>query len=179
MTALLARILLAIIMFPLALCLYVLATILLDDWFGLRFVKACTYSNVLITLLVILYWIALWYRSIPWSNKRTFLTLLLSVACVVAGFVPGQLTQAKDVEVFVGGFVAILAWLAFSVLIWRETPAERAERIRRAAGDVLFCPKCSYNMTGLYESRCPECGSKYTLDQLFAAQKTERLETTS
>jgi hypothetical protein len=25
-------------------------------------------------------------------------------------------------------------------------------------------------MTGLYEARCPECGTQFTLDGLFAAQ---------
>ena len=57
--------------------------------------------------------------------------------------------------------------------------ADRAGAFRQAAGDVLFCPKCGYNMTGLYEARCPECGSRYTLDQLAAAQKQEQLEASS
>ena len=75
-----------------------------------------------------------------------------------------------------GAGLAISAWLAVCVLIWRETAAERAERVRQAAGDALFCPKCGYNMTGLYEARCPECGSRFTVDQLYASQKKETLE---
>ena len=44
------------------------------------------------------------------------------------------------------------------------------ERIKAAGTDSICCPVCGYNMTGLHESRCPECGSQFTLDQLLAAQ---------
>lgn len=70
----------------------------------------------------------------------------------------------------VGGGVVPIAWVLATVLIWRETPAERMERISAAGGDAVCCPICGYNMTGLHESRCPECGSKFTLDQLLAGQ---------
>jgi predicted Zn-ribbon and HTH transcriptional regulator len=32
----------------------------------------------------------------------------------------------------------------------------------------MACPNCGYNLTGLREARCPECGSQFTLDELFA-----------
>ena len=35
--------------------------------------------------------------------------------------------------------------------------------------DAIACPTCGYNLTGLREARCPECGSQFTLDQLYAA----------
>ena len=67
---------------------------------------------------------------------------------------------------------AIPLWLVLTLLIWRETPAERAERLQASAGKALFCPKCNYNMTGLYEARCPECGERFTLDQLHGRPAT-------
>ena len=65
-----------------------------------------------------------------------------------------------------GGFVPIV-WVLATVLVWRETPQERIERLIAAGTDAVCCPVCGYNMTGLRESRCPECGSTFTLDQLL------------
>lgn len=63
-----------------------------------------------------------------------------------------------------------LVWLISTVFIWRETPAERGDRIHRSTTAAIICPTCGYNLTGLNESRCPECGSGFTLDELLAAQ---------
>ncbi|MCH9033356.1 MAG: hypothetical protein IID42_02485 [Planctomycetes bacterium] len=30
------------------------------------------------------------------------------------------------------------------------------------------CPKCGYDLKGLAMARCPECGTEFTLDELFA-----------
>jgi hypothetical protein len=40
------------------------------------------------------------------------------------------------------------------------------ETAKQASGDTapdieLFCPKCAYNLTGLIEERCPECGLRF------------------
>ncbi len=32
------------------------------------------------------------------------------------------------------------------------------------------CPGCGYSMVGLHQSRCPECGNRYTLDELLLKQ---------
>lgn len=33
---------------------------------------------------------------------------------------------------------------------------------------TLFCPKCDYNLTGLTECRCPECGTPYAPEEIQA-----------
>jgi len=35
--------------------------------------------------------------------------------------------------------------------------------------NAIACPSCGYNLTGLSEARCPEYGSRFTLDQLVAS----------
>ena len=71
----------------------------------------------------------------------------------------------------IGIFVYIL--LA-TVLIWRETPHERVERLSQLGTAGVCCPICGYNLTGLSTAQCPECGAKFTLDQLMATQPRER-----
>lgn len=43
----------------------------------------------------------------------------------------------------------------------------------------LPCPKCGYNLTGLREARCPECGATYTLDELVVTLAEQRAPLTS
>ena len=71
---------------------------------------------------------------------------------------------------FMGGVTAILFWLLVTVLIWRETTAERVERLRARSPRALVCPRCGYNLTGLRQATCPECGAGYTIDELAALQ---------
>lgn len=33
-----------------------------------------------------------------------------------------------------------------------------------------FCPRCSYDLRGRADTRCPECGLQPTLEQLWLAQ---------
>lgn len=35
---------------------------------------------------------------------------------------------------------------------------------------TLYCPKCRYNLTGLVEHRCPECGTQFDPEHLRAMQ---------
>lgn len=65
--------------------------------------------------------------------------------------------------------LAILLWMIASIFLWRETAAERGKRVS-GAHNAITCPTCGYNLTGLNEARCPECGSKFTLDELLASQ---------
>lgn len=64
--------------------------------------------------------------------------------------------------------VALTAGLTLLVvfLIWRDGYLKgwRAARADRPP----HCPTCKYNMAGLTQCRCPECGTEYTLDQLWS-----------
>lgn len=178
MTSLLARILLSIMLLPLATVVYL--AVLLPLTFPLTRCTnefAFTAATAVTAVFVAFYWLMLWRRSVQWTSRRSNLTVAASVGCLVAGAVAGfaamTLVDDESFGVFCGGLVGIVLWLPVTVLLWRETPAERAERIRESASDVLFCPRCGYNMTGLQLARCPECGAQFTLNELFADQQRQ------
>ena len=181
MSNLLSRILLAIIMFPLATILYLI--VFLPAGRAVSDAMAFLLASVVVAGFVVLYWLGLWHKSVRWTSARVTTTFFSGLGCLIVGTIIGVLVAVtprpvanEDLAIFLAGLTTIVLWLAVSVLVWRETAAERAERIQASGGDVLFCPKCGYNMTGLYEARCPECGSRFTLDQLLANQRQQAME---
>lgn len=61
--------------------------------------------------------------------------------------------------VLTAGVVAL-----FALLLWRDG---YVKGWRAARNQAPLCPGCGYNLSGLSECRCPECGKKYTLEQLW------------
>jgi hypothetical protein len=41
--------------------------------------------------------------------------------------------------------------------------------------EQIYCPVCSYNLTGIHSGRCPECGSLFDRDALIAAQQANQI----
>jgi len=181
MTNLLARILLAILMPPLAVLVWVVTFLVLAGMVETDEEAAVVMATATAAVFVVAYWLLLWRRSVVWTPKRLNRTIAASLACGLAGVLAGVLLVSLSpfpdavVGTFFGGVFGTVVWLPVTVLLWRETAAERAERIRHSAGDVVFCPRCGYNMTGLYEPRCPECGARFTLNQLYAAQQRDEI----
>jgi hypothetical protein len=116
--------------------------------------------------------VLLWRKSVSWSAARIVwlaLLVLLAVLCAAAVSVGVGMLTGEHFAYFLASVLAPLVWLTGTVFVWRETRAERIHRLE-GAGPTVVCPQCGYNMTGLAEARCPECGNRYTLDQLIAEQ---------
>lgn len=61
--------------------------------------------------------------------------------------------------------VAVLIWLPALEGCWGgRAVLNRDKRVN------VNCPNCHYDMTGLRETRCPECGAEFTIDELILAQ---------
>ncbi len=173
MSSLLARILLAIFMLPLAAVVYfvtIVAFIEATNWnqqeAGFILAGAATW------VFLAVFWCLLWLRTVRWAPWRIGWTVAAAAAAAALGAVLGLLMAAVEEELgaFIGSVTTPILWLAFTVFVWRETGGERIARVRAAGGTAIACPRCGYNMTGLRATSCPECGAHYTLDELLALQ---------
>ncbi len=127
-------------------------------------------------------WVVIWHRTVRWSVRRMTLTIgLLPVGLFLAGMIFWLITDlaryaARDQGIFVGTLAWVVNWLIGTAIIWRENAEERGERLRQLGTHAVACPDCGYNLTGLREAKCPECGAAYTLDQLYATITEQRAE---
>lgn len=125
---------------------------------------------------IAVYWTLLWRGLVRWTTGRAMATAAAGPAALLAGAAFGAIFTGVapgapvQVAILVGGGIPPIVWTLATVLIWRETPRERAERLGGMASGGVVCPVCGYNLTGLREATCPECGSSFTLERLLAAQ---------
>lgn len=176
MSRLIAILMLAILLFPLAGVVYLIAFFMYAQsrQYGPRDEETgMVFAGLAAWIFLAFYWVALWKRSVKWTNRRITLTGFSFVgAAVVGGVLGGGVGTIQDEFGFLIGSIATpLIWQVATIFIWRENEAERAARLAAATGrGLVVCPTCAYNMSGLKATRCPECGSEYTLDALIAAQ---------
>ena len=126
-------------------------------------------------------WLLVWRGEVRWTGRRIVLTVAsVFVAAIPGGVVFGVIAAVErrpnDLGIMLVGAAWAVTWPALTALIWRETADERRQRLARLGIDAIACPTCGYNLTGLREARCPECGSQFTLDQLYAAVKGEKAD---
>ena len=122
------------------------------------------------------YWIILWHDMVPWNRRRVTLTALSTVLSLAGGCAVALVCMAVNrqmpdpIAVLIGGGTVPITWVLSTVLIWRETAAERVGRLTAHGMPAIACPLCGYNLAGLKEARCPECGASFTLEQLLLAR---------
>jgi hypothetical protein len=179
MSRLVARILLALLMLPLAALVYAIVAIMAEFQMRPRGdVLVFLVADVVTAAFVACYWILLWRSSVVWTSYRKIATTLSSFAAVAAGVLVGISMKFVDESfgVFIGGVTAILIWPTLTVFIWRESADERSARLRVADATAVVCPACGYNLTGLKQTTCPECGASYTINELLASQPVREQE---
>lgn len=178
MTQLLARIMLALLMLPLASLVYLLAFAFFEAELFRRDELALLLAGVVSAVFVAVYWVLLWHRTVRWTEARVWTTIGVSVLAIALSLALGAwmgMMVEEELGVFVGTTATILLWLVGTVFAWRETAAERAARFGtgRDGSSAIACPHCGYNLTGLASIQCPECGARFTLDELLAARRVD------
>ena len=116
----------------------------------------------------------LWNRG---PRRRTVVApVVITIGIVAATITLGVLAEETlpgDGELVILGIVFLAA--AAIILVWlnalrHRSPRRRPLRDQQDGLPDVRCPTCDYRMVGLTESRCPECGTTYTLDELIARQ---------
>jgi DNA-directed RNA polymerase subunit RPC12/RpoP len=130
------------------------------------------WAGLATSVFVAAYWLGVWGRSVRWTQTRTLLTVVSGIAALALAAVAGLIFSdfEREVGYFIGTTLAPMIWVILTILIWRETAYERSLRLEASGLGTIVCPHCGYNLTGLVEARCPECGTKYTLDDLLRRQ---------
>ena len=175
MTATIARLVLAMLLLPATGAVFLLAFV-----GSIRPSTPPGIAPILIVWAIVycfvaIYWVMLWRGMVRWTRARVTRTFAISVlSLVIGGAVSGVCLAVApwlpvQLVILIGGGTVPIAWVLGTVFAWRETPAERAERLAKL-GSTVLCPLCGYNLAGLRECRCPECGGSFTLDHLAAAQ---------
>ena len=122
------------------------------------------------------YWIVLWRDMVTWNRRRVLLTAAATVASLAGGVAVAlgamaiQRMLPPPIATLIGGGTVPITWVLSTVLIWRESAAERLGRLSAHGMPVIACPLCGYNLAGLTEARCPECGGNFTLEQIVLAR---------
>ena len=81
---------------------------------------------------------------------------------------PARALDPRWLEI-VGLVATLIGLIAVS---WRRT----AHFLVDFGRHVIPCPRCGYNLTGLREAQCPECGADFTLDEIYGELANERDE---
>lgn len=135
--------------------------------------EAVTLAMSCAPALFTLSWLVVWAKVIRWTRARrlgTAITLIVSVAMQISvgglGFAMLPRFPREPVIILSNLMIGLVAW-AICVWLWTETAKERYARVRRVTGPSRTCPACRYDMSGLSNLTCPECGTAYTLGQLI------------
>ncbi|MCH8054080.1 MAG: hypothetical protein IH895_08475 [Planctomycetes bacterium] len=163
---------------------FTIAFLLIENRIARRDVEALWAADLVSAAFLAVGWVLIWRGQVVWTVRRLLLTIVAIVASAVPAVLIGLIIKASlrgqdELAVIIGGMCWAVFWLGSTALIWREDRVERQRRLQAVSTGVIHCPNCGYNLTGLEQARCPECGSRYTLNELFAAlqEQTEDLDT--
>ena len=171
MPPMVARILLSVFLVPVAALFYTFAVVWSGRITRYEYPWGFLFAGAVTWVLLAFGLFLLWRSRVSWTQRRMSLSVTLAIAAVLVAAIVGAIGSAVDpgFGYFLASALAPALWLLAIPFIWRDTPAEFVQRFAPTTKPIL-CPTCHYNLTGLTEARCPECGASFTLDQLFAAQ---------
>ncbi len=165
---------LTILLFPAAVFLAVLSSVALSllPWsFRSDWQIALAFAVNAAVLVAAFFFI--WRGMIAWTPARargTWRSLLATLGlCALASIAVWIFDRDGETWAVLTSLLicaSTLLWLALCIRHWQESPKERAARIAAAGNSSALCPVCKYDLSGLVNLRCPECGNEFTLGRL-------------
>ena len=153
---------------PFVFGVFLISGVALEDFAGLSDPLS---ENLAVTAVVaVSVWLVIWRRSVIWSGpvlRRTMAATILCLALPIAMhfLLAGSGTDVWDMILGCLPVIGWGVWMAVTVYIW---PQQAWSGVPGEMGP--HCPSCGYLLKGLRATRCPECGTEPTLDELWAAE---------
>jgi len=173
MTPNLVRVLLSLALLVLSVVMWLEVVVAVDQRSSTN--TAFLVADIGTVAVITLGWLAIWRRAVSWTIGRVVWTCVAFGVAVTAAVLISLFEAVgrhnEELGLVVGALTWGAAWFGGTALAWRETSAERAARAVSGDSAGPVCLQCGYNMKGLREARCPECGRTYTLDELLAGQR--------
>ena len=136
MSRLVARLLLSMLLFPLASLLYLIAMFLywemIHPAWGRRSEHEMFITGGLTAwVFMAVYWYLLWRASVRFTGERIVFTMIAALAAIIIAVVIAAFMNSveRGLGTFIGSAAAPLLWLTATVFVWRESPQERTERL--------------------------------------------------
>ncbi len=125
-------------------------------------------------IVTVCIWFFAWRRRVQWTRPKFGWTLGLALTAIAVPWLmllfrwtfPSEQSEQSIYYTLVQTlpFFAAALWFIGTAWLWRRT--DEITIGRDAVGDGVVCPHCKYNLSGLKEIKCPECGWTSTVDQL-------------
>lgn len=179
MSTTVARIMLSLVTLFFSVLLFIAtAYILIEQYYF--FEMSLIYAGFPAGFFAISAWIIIWHRPKIWNMhriRRLVFAVLGSCACgiVVLSLLLLLVDSIEEEFAFTASTAfAILCSITSLILIIKETPAERKERLRNIGFIKIVCPACKYDMRGLHTTDCPECGHKCSLEEYITTLREQQ-----
>jgi len=137
----------------------------------------------LVTLLAVWsLWLLLFFTMTCWVDylravKRLVLAVMMGSLLQLLVTIPSHIIVSRRPGCMVGRWTAMGISGGLCVLLWVFGPGIVLlflyEARKRRAG---HCPDCGYDLRGLPELRCPECGRRFSLKEVRMAEEQLQLK---
>lgn len=136
-----------------------------EDW------RSITIAHLVTSALCVIAWTLIWRKSVPRRAPVVWFSVGLALAYITLSTVAAPLIEIEESNALfilwiAGPLMLTGVWFAVTATLWSRGRAGTFVG-QIDVNTALRCPACGYSLIGLSEARCPECGRKQTLDELF------------